>query len=172
MEDLRLIDPTPSLEQEFRAMAAEWRETGDDRFTDAQGDFVAYVRKLASAREARDLPAGRVPSTTFWLLAEGRRLVGTSRLRHGLVPHLEKEGGHIGYDIRPAERRKGYGTALLGLTLDKAKDLGLAEVLVTSDSDNEASLRIIRTYGGEFLGSSTSDRTGKDVYRFRILLSD
>jgi predicted acetyltransferase len=36
---------------------------------------------------------------------------------------LEKYIGHIGYDIRPSRRRKGYGNAKLRLGLLRAKEL-------------------------------------------------
>ena len=170
MDKLTLIDPTPNLAAEFRAMAQEWKETGEDRFQDAFGDFVAYVQALNEKKEAQGLPPDRVPCSTFWLLADDRRIVGTSRLRHWLVPHLEKEGGHIGYDVRPSERRKGYGTILLFLTLDRARSLGLREVIVTCDSDNVGSARILEKNGGQALDTVISDQTGKQVNRYRIVL--
>jgi predicted acetyltransferase len=170
MKNLKLIDPMPDLAVEFREMAAEWREAGEDKFRDAFGDFAAYVNALARQKETNGLSADRVPGSTFWLVADGCRIVGTSRLRHWLVPHLEKEGGHIGYDIRPSQRRKGYGTTLLTLTLAKARGLGLRKVIVTCDSDNVGSVRIIEKNGGQCIGRAVSDRTGKKVSRYRIVL--
>lgn len=167
---LRLIDPTPDLELEFREMAAEWQEAGVDKHADASGDFAAYVETLERQKDAQELPPNRVPASTFWLVAADGRIVGTSRLRHWLVPHLEVEGGHIGYDVRPSERKQGYGTVLLALTLEKARDLGLAEVLVTCDRDNVASVRVIEKNGGREIGRGISDRTGKVVNRYRIEL--
>ncbi len=170
MHKLTLIDPTPDLAAEFRAMAQEWKESGEDRFKDAFDDFAAYVQALDKQKESQGLAPDRVASSTFWLLTDDRRIVGTGRLRHWLVPHLEKEGGHIGYDVRLSERRQGYGTILLALTLAKAKDLGLREVIVTCDSDNVGSVRIIEKNNGQALGTVISDQTGKQVNRYRIVL--
>jgi predicted acetyltransferase len=169
---LRLVDPTPALEAEFREMAAEWREVGVDKFADAFGDFHAYVAALERQKDPQNLPPDWVPGSTFWLVTEEGRVVGTSRLRYWLVPHLEVEGGHIGYDVRPSARRRGYGTALLSLTLGKARDLGLEEVLVTCDADNVASVRIIEGNGGQQINQAVSDESGKLVNRYRIVLSD
>ena len=75
-------------------------------------------------------------------------LVGCSRLRpqiHGAVAY---EGGHIGYDVRPSERGKGYGTLLLRLTLAQARRAGLSEVLVTADDANPISCAVIERNGG------------------------
>ena len=96
--------------------------------------------------------------------------MGMSRLRHGLVPHLKKEGGHIGYHIRPSERNQGYGTRILGLTLDKARELGLSEVRVTCDQDNIASVRVIEKNGGRKTGEAISERTGNRVNQYWITL--
>ncbi len=168
--NLELVDPTPTLAAEFRAMAAEWRDDGEDRFKDAFDDFDAYVTFLEISKEARNLPPNRVPSSTYWLVVNGDRIVGTSRLRHWLVPHLEKEGGHIGYNIRPSERRQGFGTVLLALVLEKAIELGLQKVIVTCDRDNEASIRIIEKNGGQMMGVGISKDSGKEVSRYRIIL--
>lgn len=167
---MRLTEPRPDLEAEFRAMAEEWREAGRDVYAAALADFDGYLQKLARQKEEEGLPPGRVPSCTFWLLADGSRVVGTSRLRSRLLPHLEKEGGHIGYDVRPSERRRGCGTALLALTLDEARDRGLSEVLITCDHGNVGSVRVIENNGGRLLDQVVSDRTGNTVNRYGIVL--
>ncbi len=78
MDTLALINPTPDLAEEFRAMASEWREAGEDKFPSAFGDFAAYVQGLARQRETEGLPPGRVPQSTFWLVA-GRNVSRTLR---------------------------------------------------------------------------------------------
>lgn len=57
-------------------------------------------------------------------------------------------GGHIGYGIRPSERRKGYATVLLNLALIKARELGIQRALVTCDRDNIGSAKTIMNNGG------------------------
>jgi predicted acetyltransferase len=172
MDNVRLVEPTADLEAEFREMAAEWREEGQDRFADALGGFAAYVATLEKQKDPQDLSPNWVPWSTFWLVTDQNRVVGTSRLRHWLVPQLQVEGGHIGYDVRPSERSRGYGTALLALTLEKARDLGLGEVLVTCDRDNAASVRVIEKNGGREIGRGVSEDSGKAVNRYRIVLGN
>jgi predicted acetyltransferase len=57
-------------------------------------------------------------------------------------------GGNITYEIRPSERRKGYGKKMLELALIEAKERGLDKVLITCDEDNIASKKIIEANGG------------------------
>jgi predicted acetyltransferase len=122
-------------------------------------------------RNARgtNLPPKIVQENIFWLVGE-RRIYGRSGLRHRLTPSLEDVGGHIGYDIRPTERRKGFGTLILKLTLEKARQIGLNRVLVTCDTDNTGSVKIIEKNGGKLSEQEFSDAAGKMISRYWIEL--
>lgn len=133
-------------------------------------DFGAYVRKLNDASEGANLPEGWVPYDSYWLVRNGTRIIGECRLRHKLGPHLIAEGGHIGYMIRPSERKKGYGTLILSLVLEKARERGMDRVLVTCDDDNIGSSRIIEKNGGVPDEPSISPRTGRRTLRYWIQL--
>jgi predicted acetyltransferase len=74
--------------------------------------------------------------------------LGRLSIRHHLNPSLEQLGGHIGYEIRPSARGKGYGRLILQLGLDKARALGLTRALLTCDATNILSQRVIRANGG------------------------
>ncbi|MBP9779510.1 GNAT family N-acetyltransferase, partial [Candidatus Gracilibacteria bacterium] len=65
-------------------------------------------------------------------------------------PHLMEFGGHIGYGIRPSERRKGYATKMLALGLIEAKKLGIERVLLGCSDDNPGSYKTIEANGGIF----------------------
>jgi predicted acetyltransferase len=118
---------------------------------------------------SENLPPNRVSQNEFWLVSDNLTL-GRSTLRHWLLPDLEHEGGHIGYDIRPTERRKGYGSAILKLTLEKAKDLGLPRALLTCDYDNIGSAKVIENNGGIFSGKVISKKNGKPILQYWIEL--
>lgn len=164
---VRLSEPCSDLRDEFLTMAEEFYAVGESRYNAALSDFAGYYEQLSDLAKGIDLKPGRVPANEFWLIDDDR-VIGRSSLRHHLTTAFELEGGHIGYDIRPAERRKGYGTLILELTLEKAKDRGLTKVLVTCDSDNTGSTKIIKRNGGRFIGQAISPNTGKDIFRFEI----
>jgi predicted acetyltransferase len=90
------------------------------------------------------------------------------RLRFWLLPALEVEGGHIGYDVRPSARGRGFGTMALHLVLVEARRRGLQRVLLTADADNYASLRIIQKNGGVFSGQAVSAARGKLINQYWI----
>ncbi len=167
--EVRLIAPAEELRAEFLAMAGEYLVAGDERYRPALEDFSTYLRSLSDGLQGAGLPPGRVPYSTFWLVA-GRRPLGRSTLRHRLIPPLEAEGGHIGYDIRPSERRKGYGTLILKLTLVEAQKLRLGRVLLTCDTDNTGSVKIIESNGGVLEGAAISQLTGWQISRYWIEL--
>jgi len=150
-------------------MAEECLAAGDESYKPAIEDFSVYVQRLSNAARDVDLSPDRVPENTFWLL-KGNLVVGRSRLRHYLTPLLEQEGGHIGYDIRPSARQKGYGTLILQLTLEKARALGLSRVLLTCDTDNVGSARIIENNGGRLSGQEISKRSRKPISQYWIEL--
>lgn len=129
-------------------------------------EFVSQVRGYARGER---LPEGFVPQTDYWLV-EGEAFIGRVSIRHRLTPELERLHGHVGYEIRPSKRGKGYGTAILKLALPKAKELGADRVLVTCDETNTASRKIIEKNGGVFENKVPNPETGVEKLRFWIEL--
>lgn len=164
------MPPSVDLACTFAETVRDYRAASEefDRFlSHLLSDLTAYVQFCENMRAGRRLPRGVVPQSTYWLILGGRTLVGSGRVRHRLNPALEKEGGHIGYTIRPSCRRRGYGSRICRLLMDKARDEhGLDKVLITCDTDNTASYRIIEKNGGVRAGESRSDYSGKPVTRF------
>ncbi|MCB0116197.1 MAG: GNAT family N-acetyltransferase [Caldilineaceae bacterium] len=172
---IELISPSVALENEFRAFVREQLEAGGSGYLPLlqmiQYDFAGYVARLHAESGPQAAPTERVPQSTFWLVRRedgNTRLLGTSRLRHFLNERLQVMGGHIGYGIRPGERRKGYGTQILALTLAEARKLGLKRVLVTCDVDNVASVRIIEKNGGVLADRLMPPGYDREIARYWI----
>jgi len=169
-----LVEPRTYLHAAFQDMAADLLAAGEPHYQDyvtiSLSHFSAYVAKLHDSAIGQDLVLGHVPQSTYWLAAKGEVLLGTIRIRHQLNEQLSHEGGHIGYDIRPSYRGRGYGTRQLGLALPKAQALGLTRLLITCDADNLASARIIEKNGGRIENQVTSRTSGKLVSRYWITL--
>ena len=85
----------------------------------------------------REAPPGTLPYIDFWLLEE-TIWIGLLTLRPRITAELMRTGGLIGCVIRPSRRRQGYGTALLRLGLEQARNLGLTRVLLTCADTNSA----------------------------------
>jgi len=168
---VKLVQPSKDMEKHFIDMAVDYKMAKEPQYQvafDENFNFSKYVEKLIKDSKEEHLKPGYVPSTTFWLIDNHGKILGVSRLRHYLVPHLEKEGGHIGYDVPPTERMKGYGTILLKHTLEKAKEMGIEQVLITCDTDNVGSAKIIVNNGGIFENEIISSESGKQVSRYWV----
>lgn len=172
MKNLKLVQLTAGRKADFLEMLREYEAAGERRFAgllkSVERDITPYLKFLDKNARGISLPPNRVPQTKYWLVQEDKTFLGDSNLRHGLNPALTLEGGHIGYSIRPYQRRMGYGTEILRLTLEKAQALGLQRLLVTCDVDNIPSTRIIRRNGGLLENEAISENSGKPIYRFWI----
>jgi predicted acetyltransferase len=171
-EQLDLVTLSAELADAYLFLLAEDpHAAGANRFESVGREFAAYLRALDDEAHGVGLPPGLVPQSAYWLVrhdANGPVIVGASRLRHALNESLEDIGGHIGYDVRASERRKGYGTRLLAQTLERARALGLTRVLLTCDTDNSGSARIIEKNGGVLASQTVSPRTAVLVSRYWI----
>jgi predicted acetyltransferase len=114
---------------------------------DPDQPWAAYVRALERHRRGLELAPGWVPDTFLAAAVDGE-VVGRVSIRHELNEFLENVGGHVGYAVRPAHRRRGYATEILRQALIIARSEGVDEVLVTCDEDNLASATIIERQGG------------------------
>ena len=150
--ELRLVLPDVRYRAAFLRCARDHVEASGDpersgEYARALADFRAYLAELRHFASHDEPRPGLVRQRNFWL-TDGREILGHLRLRERLNPRLMRLGGHIGYDVPPAQRRKGYGTRLLALGLAEAAARGLTSVLLTADAKNAASIKIIVRNGG------------------------
>lgn len=111
-------------------------------------------------------PQGFVCATGYFLGDEAGNIYGAAHIRHSLNELLLETGGHIGYGIRPAARKKGYASILLALALEKCQDFHIEKALVTCDDDNPGSAKTIEANGGQLEDIRMSDN--KPVRRYWI----
>ena len=121
---------------------------GSNDYRPAEDTMTDVLQRMIDRSEGRQLEPGWVPFTTYWLLDEDGAVVAFSRLGHALSDGLLYHGGHIGYYVKRSERRKGYGRSVLALTLSEGRKRGIERFLLTVDSDNVGSIRVIEANGG------------------------
>ena len=145
-----------------RYFAARWQERRSRKHL---GELIAYGEHPPDhlAKPGATYVRGRV----FWLVDETGRILGGSEVRGRDTPFLIYEGGHIGYEIRPSERRKGYGTLILALTLQKAREMGFKRVMLSCEPGYLPSVRVILKNGGKYENTVISHR-GRPKARYWI----
>ena len=118
---------------------------GQPRDRESCAVFVAHLLRYGDP--SAELPEDRVHCDYFWI-TDGAEVIGFLALRHRLNDYLLREGGHIGYSVRPSRRREGHASRALARSLTRAARLGLDRVLLTCDEDNLGSRMVIEKAGG------------------------
>ena len=151
---VRLSTPDRRYRAAFLRCARDHVDHGDDperarEYARALEDFDGYFAELARYAASDEPRPGLVRQHNFWLI-DGSEVVGHLRLRPRLNERLHWIGGHIGYDVPPSRRNRGYATRMLALGLRQAAAQGLDRVLLTADATNAASIKVIERNGGRF----------------------
>ena len=167
---LKLERPSPALKEAYLDFVSDWEQNKEE--------ITPYACRLLgrnceewlrdTLREETDVPPNFVTASLFLLTDDSGTVLGAVHIRHRLNERLLFCGGHIGYGVRPSERRKGYAEAMLSLALPEAEKLGIDRALVTCDKSNTGSARTILHCGGVLENEVLED--GKPVQRYWIQL--
>lgn len=137
-----------------RPTAAYSRQISDYKaaFADCP-DWLHGARGLAENRDPaewlRDLEENKENYTQFlYVRRSDESIAGVIGIRHRPEEPAETWGGHIGYSVRPSERRKGIATQMLRDVLPYCKSIGLDRVLLTAGDENTGSVKAITANGG------------------------
>ena len=111
-------------------------------------DEVDIIQKMKDSMDETKLPEGWVKANQYFAV-DGDKFIGLLSVREKLTDKLLQYGGHIGYAVNPKYWNMGYGSKMLELGLEKAKNIILEDkALVTCDDDNVGSYKIIEKNGG------------------------
>jgi predicted acetyltransferase len=149
---LELIRPSKDMEQQYYDFVNDWDKHGEEivpyaaRLLDM--DYDTWLGNTYRNENKETCSPEWVPAHTYFLVSEDKKIIGAINIRHFLNDFLLSHGGHIGYGIRPSERRKGYAALMLSLALPVTKKLGIEKALITCDKKNIASAKTIMSNGG------------------------
>ena len=171
-EEYFLTEPSKEYVEEILSYRREFEES--DSSMDGTGELkklsdpYEWIRLSKEGKNKETVIEGLVIATQFmYVRKKDNRIVGMIQLRHELNDHLREFGGHIGYSVRPSERRKGIAKRMLKNCLNFARELGLKEVLLTCGTGNEASRRTILANGGKY-ASTAKESDKKSFERYWI----
>jgi predicted acetyltransferase len=164
-----LTPPRPEYERSYGAYIRELG--GEVRYPFPldfeHQDFVALIRRLDDLANGVKLPAGFVPSSTYWLV-EGGEILGVSNLRHYLNDRIRHHGGHIGLGVRPSYRGRGLGNLLLALTIQEARKRGIDQIHIHCHKSNFASAKMIARNGGVLDSEVTDVGSEEIIQRYHV----
>jgi predicted acetyltransferase len=175
MKEYILIKPTDEYSTQIAEYRQEFLDAGDSM--DGCGSLRVmenpfdFIKKCKDYESEDTLPEGRVIATQFLLIRIcDNRLVGMIQVRHYFNDYLEKYAGHIGYSIRPSERRKGYAKQMLKMALQFCHEIGLEKVLITCIDGNVGSEKTILANGGVYESTIHEPNENVELKRFWIKL--
>ena len=163
---MQLVKPNLKYKKSFQNALKEFIAEGRKNEGDPK-DVEGYLEKARLFDKGINLPKGKVPASTFWLIDKGS-FIGRVGIRKKLNKDLREKGGHIGYVIRPSKRKMGYGSKILELALKKAKKLNINKILITCDEDNPASQKIIERNGGQLHKQSVYNGVEIRLYYIKL----
>lgn len=175
MEEFILIRPMSEYASQIKEYRQEFLNVGDSM--DGTGslrrieDPEEYIKVSREFEDPTKVPPHLVPATQFFFIRKSdNKLVGMLQVRHYFNDYLEKFGGHIGYSVRPSERRKSYAKEMLKTALPFCKEVGLEKVLITCIDGNIGSEKAILANGGVYETTVHEPNENVELKRFWIAL--
>lgn len=175
MENLILIRPTIEYSVQIMQYRQEFLDFGD--FMDGCGPLRRFDNSLEYLKICKDyenpetVPKNLVPATQFICIRKSdNKLVGMIQVRHYFNEYLEKYAGHIGYSVRPSERRKGYAKEMLKMALPFCREVGLDKIMISCVEGNIGSEKTILANGGVYEYTVHEPNNDKYLKRFWINL--
>ncbi|ERJ11305.1 GNAT family N-acetyltransferase [Haloplasma contractile] len=167
MSELFLTEPSLKFQESMKTYALAYKKINDqhyfNKYIKALDHFQEYLNDLYNLSEGINLLKGDVTTSTYWMISK-KEVVGVVRIRHQDVDCA----GHIGYDISPTYRNKGYGYQILKLALKKSIEVGIDEVILTCNINNTVSKKIIEKNNGKLLGTIFDEEENDYLYKYCI----
>ena len=166
-----LVRPSIEYKKQYEEMMNEWENFGGRlnpgalrRYSHSQKRIVPYEEWLNWIDE--DQRAGQ----ELYFFINEQKILGAISIRPKKNASHMSTDGHIGYGIRPSERRKGYATIMLSMALLILKHYGINPVVISCDKDNVGSAKTILNNNGKLIEEVTGKAPGSilQIYHIRL----
>jgi len=141
---MKLEFPQEKHKKAYKELIEEWwkfeKIPTDPTRLFSKDNFNDFLKSIITDKANSEL---WVNAHLFFLI-ENNEILWAIQIRHHINhTNLIESGWHIWYWIAPKFRRKWYATKMLELWLIEAKKIWLEKVLITCDSDNIWSKKVI-----------------------------
>lgn len=169
---LKILKPTIDYKDDVLNYQAEFKANNEIIHGSSSlhnfDDLDKWFELIQNEENLERLPQGFVPATQFFCVNAQNKIVGMIHVRHYLNEYLTQIGGHIGYSVRPDERRKGIAKWMLQEALKFLKTKDVDKALVTCDYNNIGSKNTILACGGNYENSVHDEHDDIEVERYWI----
>ena len=154
MRKLFLAKPDLTFFEQYNDMMEEWVDSHTqiapwflDKPIATIEEFAELIRLLDNC-EHGIVDKRFATTSSYFVIDENRKLIGATSLRHYLTVEGYQTWGHIGYGVRPSERRKGYAVQMLKMMLELAQEKKIYKVLIGVHDSNIGSWKTVEKCGG------------------------
>ena len=129
-----------------------------------EDNFEEFLKEIEDKKQG--IGNEGIKEIFYWFMEDDKIIgSGSIRLNPEIDEYTEKVCGHLFYQIIPSKRGKGYGTILCHLLLEKMKELGFKEALISCFDSNIGSIKIIENNGGQFIEYYIDENEQNPEYR-------
>lgn len=129
--------------------------------------YEEWVDKINTNVDTPDKIWGK--SLTYLTFDDNEKLIGLLNIRFDLPEELVNKYGHIGYGVRPSERRKGYATKMLEFALEECRKIGMGKVILGCHKENIASAKTIMKNGGKLIREVEEYNDISDYWKINLV---
>ena len=164
MMNIRLVRPNMTLKTQYEEMMDEWLAYGGrlnpGALQNNGSSFETWLQWMDDDAHENTCPPESTPQTMYFAVRDDNKLVGAVTVRHKLNEQTNNSsgGGHVGFGVRPTERRKGYAKEILRLALKELAERGIKDVMINCASDNISSEKTILACGATFQDEVMNDK--------------
>ena len=174
----KIVRPEPRwLEAYLDACRVSWGKVHDPYIIHNPADFPVWKETVFADYENQrlgiSLPAGIVPSATFWLIEQAEKPVclGALNIRLRLNETLRRYGGNAGFFVRADRRNEGIATELVQQLPELFERLKIQDdILLTCFENNIPSRRMLEKIEGARLERDVVVIEGKPVPVLRVTI--
>lgn len=173
-EELLFVEPSMNFEKEIAAYRQEMLDA-DSSFDGCFSmkrmpnikEYVDHCIEWANPRREAD-ERGAWGNVLLAIRKSDMKMVGCMQVHNVLTERMKNYTGHVGYSVRPSERRKGYAKKMLAKAVDFLSSFGFEEIVVSCLPENEASKKTILSNGGEYIETVFLDEDKVYLEKYKI----
>ena len=128
--------------------------------------YRIWLNRLINLNIGTSLKEGETPQSTFFMF-QGQRIVGYLTIKRKMINN--NPIGQVYLNIRPSDRKKGFGTKLLTAALNKCREINLKQALISCPEESSAGIKLIEKAKGRLI--ETKFLNGTEI-KMRIYLID
>lgn len=166
---MELRKPTLSDKEKLLDYVKEHYDNGEMSISASNGmptmEYEEWLEKLKNDEDGKNIEWG---ISETYILVDNNKVLGMLNIRYTLTNKKAEIYGHIGYGIRPSERKKGMATYMLKEALIKCKQSGITEVILGCYEDNIGSSKTITNNGGILYKRSKMRNKNAEYYKIKL----